>query len=94
MTKFVFEDVEFLFKQSKSLIESSDEALKMAKRRDGFSSQVEHELILENIKKYLKDIELCSGLMGLERNGTLMFSQIMLILLIRIHLINFNLNKK
>ena len=42
MNKFVFEDIEFIFKQSKSLLESSEEALKMAKRREGFTSQIEH----------------------------------------------------
>jgi hypothetical protein len=56
-TEYILANAESIYKNAKFLYESSDEAVKLAKSKEGFSSKVEHEIVKENIKKFLKKIE-------------------------------------
>ena len=55
---------EFIQAQSESLVKSSKQTLSFAQRKNGLSAWNEHEIIKDNINRFLKDIEFIFSISG------------------------------
>ncbi len=57
---------EFILDSAKDLVKNSEKKVSLAKDAKGFGPQSEHDIVLKNIERFLKDIEFVYTMNGMD----------------------------